>query len=107
MILLLFSIVACTTNRLEPTATVETEEKVRWEYKVIQYYDQALGPFFDANSTIQTTGSTGTLVENSISESLQDEINELGSKGWEMVSFTGDGQSISTIMIFKRQLSDD
>jgi hypothetical protein len=95
LIFLVLSLTGCsTTAKQGPT---------QWEYKVIQYFDQGTGPFYNSDPKVQNGGTYGPLIEDSINSSLQEEINKLGSEGWEMVSFTGDGQSVSTIMIFKRE----
>lgn len=101
LIIFTFLLFGCASKPDQSSKENTTIEQ--WEYKVIQYYDQGVGPFYNPEAKTKYDGISGTFAEDTISSILQTEINKLGSEGWEMVSFTGDGQSVSTIMIFKRQ----
>lgn len=78
------------------------EEPQKWEYKVLRYDDNVWGPFASGDVKYEDAGDSGVLVEDSASSALQERMNKLGQEGWELVSFTGEADGVSTVMIFKR-----
>lgn len=99
LVLLSTLVSGCSKSDTELSAT---SNNIKWEYKVISFYDQAVGPFYNPSQNTISGGSTGSLSEDSVNAVLESTMNQLGADGWELVGFTGDGVSVSTVMIFKR-----
>lgn len=96
---------SCKTQDI-PATLVPTANKQIWEYTTLSYGDFTYGPLPPppciALYSPNTPRNTYECIETNSNTELITKLNELGSQGWELVSYIVDNDYPYGVFFFKR-----